>query len=356
MTTRELWNNIMHYGEFDRMPVVHWCGWPETRERWIREGLPEEVSEHTYFDAQPMWAGVGVNLDLFPRFEKEILEDTDEYTTFRDEYGVVQQDWKHQSCIPHYTDFLLKGPDEWPEFKKRLQPDPGRIPEDLDQHVENALSSGLPVLIGTASMMGWLRNWMGVMNFATLGYEHPDCLYDIVDTLSDLVCWQIDQVVPRMSSPPDAGFGWEDICGKNGPLVSPGIFRDCVAHGYTKIRNKLESYGTTLYGIDTDGDIAPLVRDWLEAGVNIQFPVEIGTWKAEPMAYRKTYGKDLRIIGGIDKLELEKGPDAIDAEIARRMPLMKDGGFVPLPDHLITPGTSLENYVYYLEAIRALRF
>jgi len=27
-----------------------------------------------------------------------------------------------------------------------------------------------------------------------------------------------------------------------------------------------------------------------------------------------------------------------------------------MPDHLITPGTPLENYKYYLERIRTLRF
>ena len=71
---------------------------------------------------------------------------------------------------------------------------------------------------------------------------------------------------------------------------------------------------------------------------------------------KKKYGKKLRVIGGINKLELEKGPDAIDAEIERRIPLMAEGGFIPLPDHLITPGTSLENYKYYLDRIRELRF
>jgi hypothetical protein len=59
MTTRELWQNIMHYREFDRMPVIHWTGWPETIERWKREGLPEGVNIHEFLGAVPMWAGVG---------------------------------------------------------------------------------------------------------------------------------------------------------------------------------------------------------------------------------------------------------------------------------------------------------
>ncbi len=74
------------------------------------------------------------------------------------------------------------------------------------------------------------------------------------------------------------------------------------------------------------------------------------------MAMRRHYGRELRIFGGINKLVLEEGPEAIDAEIARRKPLMAEGGFVPLPDHLLTPDTSLDNTRYYLERIRELRF
>lgn len=49
MTYRDLSREIMFYGEFDRMPVLHWTGWPETIERWRGEGLPADegyVREH----------------------------------------------------------------------------------------------------------------------------------------------------------------------------------------------------------------------------------------------------------------------------------------------------------------------
>lgn len=356
MTTRVLWQNIMHYGEFDRMPVIHWAGWPETKERWIKEGMPADVDEHKYFNAVSMWSSIGVDLGLYPLFEEEVLEETDEYRIFRDTDGVVQQDWKHKSCIPHYIDFTLKTAKNWDEYKKRLQPDSVRIPSDLDNKITSVENSGLPIGINTASMMGWIRNWMGVVNMSYLMYDARDVYADMVNTLAELVCWGIDQVIPRMKTKPDMGFGWEDICGKSGPLVSPGIFKKCVAPGYIKIRQKLEEYGVKLLGIDSDGKVESLIPYWLDAGVNIQFPVEIGTWNADPMELRKKFGRELRIIGGLNKLELEKGPSAIYDEINRRIPLMKEGGFVVMPDHLITPGTSLKNYKYYLQKIRELRF
>ena len=369
MTNRDLWRRIMFYGDFDRMPVIHWGSWLETQERWVSEGMTLDLNadeetfvsqEREYFNAGAHWIFLnvdgGVNLGLFPLFEVEIVEETSEYRIVRSGDGVVQQEWKHKSCIPHYIDFTLKEAKDWPEYKKRLQPDPGRIPDDLDDHIAAAEASGQPIAVFTASLMGWIRNWMGVENMSYLIYDARDVYVDMVNTLAELACWGIDQVVGRMKDPPDMGHCWEDICGKTGPLVSPDIFDECVAPGYRKIRNTLERHGVKLLSVDCDGDVSKLVGHWLDVGVNVQFPVEIGTWKAGPMEYRKKYGKELRIIGGLNKLELEKGPAAIDAEIDRRIPLMKDGGYVVMPDHLITPGTSLKNYKYYLQKIRNLRF
>ena len=158
-----------------------------------------------------------------------------------------------------------------------------------------------------------------------------------------------------MKTKPDMGFGWEDICGKNGPLVSPEIFRKHVAPGYRKIRAKLESYGIKFLGIDSDGRIEPLLKDWLDAGVNVHLPIEIGTWNTDPWALRKKFGKELRMMGGYNKLMLGKGREAIDEELKLRIPIMKDGGFVLLPDHAIPPDVPLDDYKYYLQKVRELR-
>ena len=202
-------------------------------------------------------------------------------------------------------------------------------------------------------MIGWLRDWMGVENLAYLCYDDRKLLGEMVMTIADLVCWGLDQVLPRIK--PDLGWGWEDICFKNGPLISPNIFEEVAVPAYRKIADKLLAHGCDLYLVDCDGVIDALIPGWLRGGVNVMFPIEIGVWDADPHEYRRRFGKDLRVYGGINKLALEKGPEAIDAEIERRLPFMKEGGFVPLPDHLITPGTSLRDYQYYLDKMRAVR-
>ena len=354
LSTRQLWQKIMYYQDFDRMPVFHWLGWPETYQQWYAEGLPRDTNEHDYFNTRPMHAWVSIDIDIYPSFEEEILEDTDEYRIYRQKDGVICKDWKEKSSIPQYIDYLLKDASGWSEYKKRLQPDEGRIPADLDTQIQKAIEMDSPISVNTGSLIGWIRNWMGVENFAYLCYDDRDTLAEMVDTIANLVCWALDYTLPKVKV--DCGWGWEDICFRTGPLVSPEIFKQVAVPGYRKIADKLLEYGVDLFVVDCDGMIDHLVPHWLEGGVNVMFPVEIGTWKADPLAFRKKYGEELRIFGGIDKLAIPKGAKAIDKEIERRLPLMKEGGFIPLPDHLIIPETPLENYKYYLERIRSLRF
>jgi len=352
MTPRERFNAIMFYEEFDRVPVWHWTEWAETQQRWADEGLPVDGNRYEYFGCDPMTAGVPLHLGLLPGFEEETVEETDEYRIFRQADGVIAQHWKAKSCIPHYVDFILKDRQSWPEYKRRLQPDPARLPQDLPKISADLKATNMPVSVPTASLTGWLRDWMGVVGFSYIQHDDPELLGEMVNTIADLVCWGLDQVLPHCHA--DLGWGWEDICGKNGPLVSPRVFEEYVVPGYRKISDKLAEYGTKLHLTDCDGDIRALVPGWLRGGVNVMFPIEIGTWSADPMAFRQQYGRELRIIGGVDKLEIAKGAEATKAEIRRRLPLMRDGGFIPLPDHLIVPETSLADYRFYIECMKRL--
>lgn len=354
MTHGELFRSIMSYGDFNAVPAFHWGLWPETRERWIRKGLPAD--EASFLGGVPRWAKIEVYLELYPAFDEEVLEETTEYIIKRNVEGVVQKEWKGRSSIPSYLDHTLKCADQWPEFKKRLEPHPGRIPSDLDEQIARAEASGMPVAVTTTSLMGWIRNWMGVENMSYLMYDAPEVYADMVDTLADLACWGLDEVVPRMKRAPDVVVGWEDICFNTGPLVSPAVVEKHVVPGYRKIREKMDGFGIPYLALDCDGMIEDLLPLWLEAGVNLHYPLEIGSWNADPHGLRKKFGQELRMIGGFDKRVLERDREAIDAEIERRIPLLEEGGYIIMPDHHITPDTPMENYRYYLDRIRNLRF
>jgi hypothetical protein len=57
----------------------------------------------------------------------------------------------------------------------------------------------------------------------------------------------------------------------------------------------------------------------------------------------------LAMSGGIDKRALAQGRSAIDAELAAKMPVTAQGGYVPTVDHALPPDITLANFRYYME-------
>ncbi len=71
----------------------------------------------------------------------------------------------------------------------------------------------------------------------------------------------------------------------------------------------------------------------------------------EPVALRRQFGRELRLIGGFDKRIVAQGRKAIDAEFARLKPVIDEGGFIPAIDHSVSADISFDNYRYYLDAV-----
>lgn len=149
----------------------------------------------------------------------------------------------------------------------------------------------------------------------------------------------------------EAGI-WEDMCYRAGPLLAPTVFKQVLVPAYRRITSHLLKYGVDVVHVDCDGDISLLLPLWLEAGVNTMFPIEVGVWNADPVRYRKEYGRDLLMIGGVGKQLLASNNDQITREVERLAPLVEEGGFIPTPDHRVPPDVSLTNYVHYLKEAR----
>mgnify|MGYP001818567515 FL=1 len=158
----------------------------------------------------------------------------------------------------------------------------------------------------------------------------------------------IERVCGEHGVRPESANLWEDMCYNAGPLISPSTFEQVMVPHYRRIVDTLHRYDIDVIYVDCDGKIDKLLPLWLDAGVNCMFPIEVGTWGADPVAYRKQYGKDLLIMGGFDKRILAKTKRGITEEVERLAPTVEGGGFIPLCDHLVPPDVPLSNYIHYL--------
>lgn len=363
MTDRQRFLATMHYQPHDRVPICDFGFWPETIDKWHDQGLPDSVKAgnhhnmaQNFFGMDSFAGGPGANVGLCPGFEWRIIEDRGEQEVVQNNEGVLLLRDKYSGSIPIHLDHTLKDRASWEEhFKPRLDPDnPKRYPDwDKARAVWDDEQYPLPRAISGGSLFGWIRNWMGIENVSYLIYDDPALFEEMVETITQLVL-EVHRRCFEHGAKFDACSMWEDMCYNAGPLLGVAEFKRYLMPRYKRITNQLRANGCDIVWLDSDGNIDLLLPLWLEAGVNCMFPIEIGTWGADPVKYRKQYGKQLLMMGGFDKHILAKGKDAIAAEVDRLAPLVEEGGFIPFCDHRVPPDVSLDNYMYYLERARSV--
>jgi len=94
--------------------------------------------------------------------------------------------------------------------------------------------------------------------------------------------------------------------------------------------------------------VRPLIPGFLEAGINCLFPFEV-MGGGHPKKLLDEFGKDLRIMGGFDKIQMIAGKKEIKAYMKSIAPLVERGGYIPFCDHRCPPDVTPENYLYYLD-------
>ena len=354
-------------GGMDRVPDIEFGYWPQTIRRWLAEGLPLELAPQEtnnmflgklddFFGFEHEGVHLPISLRMNPPFEEEIIERKALSVVMRTSDGILAERFlsdSDNSSIPHFLEFPVKTPDDWEALKPRYRPDdPVRtISHERQAEVRTAQAEGRMVSTFVVGFYGQLRNWMGMENLSYAFYDMPDMIHDMVETWTDLVLAQLDGVADDIHV--DLVNWWEDMAGRNGPLVSPAVFREFLQPGYHRIMTAAKKRGCAIGMVDCDGNPHDIVANWLEEGVNIMFPLEVAAG-VDPFAWREEFGMELRLRGGIRKSLVAFGADAIDAELERIRPLLDQGRFVPHLDHLVPPDISYDNYRIYLDKKREL--
>ncbi len=356
MTTRERFYKVLHWQTPDRVPNMDFGYWTETIARWHKEGLPthvrtgEDVERYVGLEGVEMIPYITVRNGLYPSFKRKVLGDKGEYRLIRDGEGNICRVPKKGTTIPQYVRFGLQSREDWEVYKKRLDyTDPGRI-GDIKKEVAEAHAAGLPVRFNAGSLYGWLRNWMGVENLSIAILTEKKWVEEMMEHLTEMTIYLIEKTLPGLEV--DVAWWWEDMCYNRGPLISPKLFKELMVPRYRRITDTLRKYGIDTNILDCDGNIHELVPGWLEGGINVMFPIESA--HTDVMKLRKEFGKDVLLIGAVDKRALIKGKEAIDRELARLRPLVEQGGYIPTVDHRVPADVTFDNYLYYVERKREM--
>jgi len=355
MNARDRFRETMRFGNPDRVPYWEIIGyWQETIERWQNEGLPPDVHVREFFGLD-RYERVPINLNLVPPFKEEVLEEKGNIRTIRDSSGIVKQVVRDGlQTIPHYISFPVKNRDDFAEFRKRLNPDsPCRLPAYWEDYKRCVAGRDYPLGVHAGSLFGWIRNWMGFETAALTLHDDPVLIEEMMDCITELVLKVTGKVVEEI---PDIDYAifWEDMCYKSGSIISPDHFRRFMVPRYRKITDMLRKHGIDVILVDCDGYIDELIPLWLEGGLTGVYPLEVAAGE-DPVRLRREYGKDLLLVGGIDKRALAGSREDVEREVYGKVPfLIESGGWIPSVDHAVPPDVPYDNYRYYLELLRRI--
>jgi uroporphyrinogen decarboxylase len=357
MNARQRFLSIAKFESTDSifLPSYFQWFWPKTLERWRGEGMPAEITPRDFFGFDRM-EFVPVTLTLLPPFRKRALEEGDSYRIVREADGSVRKVLRHgrKESMEQWLTYPVSDRKSWRAFKKRLNPDsPGRLPRRWDALKEHYGNSEFPIGLYVGSFLGWIRSyWVGLERLSYLLVDDPLLIEEMVEHVEYYISSMIKKVLGEVRV--DLAHYWEDIAYKNGPLVSPSFFRKFLAPRYKRVSDLLHSYGVELISVDSDGNLWELIPLWLECGINFVLPNEVAAGM-DLVAVRRRFGRNLVLLGGLDKRALAASPGQIVEEVNRKArPLLRQGGYFPGPDHSVPPDVSLANYQHYLQFLRSL--
>jgi len=374
MTNRERANNILHFKSVDRMPAVHFGYWPELLQEWVNEGHLKQEEIDGWYDGSPkddeLNKKLGWDFDwqhmvcgyngLMPTFPVKVVEEfSDGSQAIQNPNGVIEKVHKGAASIPGEYDYQLKNRKAFEELylpkmavdiERRV--DKNFFGKNYNENVYEKRTD--PIGLHLGSVMGSIRDMTSVVGMSYLLYDEDETLFkDIVDTYANMQ-YEVAKAVLETGSKFDFAHFWEDVCFNGGPLISPKKFEKLTADHYKKRTDLCRQYGIDIISLDCDGVTEKLLPIWIENGVNVMFPIEVGTWGDQFENARKKFGDRILGVGGFDKTTLRQDKAAVDREIERLKHLVSMGGFIPCPDHRLMPGTKYPLVQYYCEEIKKI--
>jgi len=354
---------VMEYQPVDRVPNWELGVWPQTRDRWEDEGLDPTLYHWDWFSgdaAQGMDPREFIRFrgDPIPPFETETLKENERYVTFRDNWGRIRKALKEgtvrggRMSMDTYIGFPVTDMASWQAYKHRLRICPDRYEANWwVTRVAGWRNRNFPLIFGpnctTLGFYWHARDLMGTEPLSYALFDQPALVHDIMEFHADFLIEAARKIL-KQTTVEYVCFN-EDLSMKNGPLISPKLYKTFIYPRLKRVIEFYKSHGCRYVAIDTDGNPEAVVPLFMDAGVDVLWPLERAS-DQDPVRLRKKFGKSLRLWGGVDKRILAEGPTAIDAHLRTMIPLIEEGGYIPAVDHTVPPDVSWANFQYYMQS------
>ena len=321
MNSRQRFLETMRYGKPDRVPYFEEGIRKEVIKAWRRQGLSREADI----------------TEMFPSDEREVIEPDLEPSSKLRKWPTSRSDLK--------------------ELRRRLDPyKRGRLPMGWNKRVrawqqrDHALM--LRIHRGFFLSMG-VYDWRRFAELMDLIIDDPDFVREAMAIQGEFAANLAERVLKDVEI--DAVLFSEPIGGNYGPLISPQMYEDMVLRSYDPVFRVMEKYDVETIVFVTYANARMLLPSILKWGFTCLWACEVNIEAMDYLDIRREFGRDLRLIGGIDLDALRRDKAAIRREVEEKVPpLVVDGGYVPLADGRVRADVPYENYVYYRQLLEKI--
>jgi len=319
MNSRQRFLETIRYGRPDRVP-------------YFEEGLRDEVLT--------AWRGQG-------------LDEVDLTGLPRDRWEEIQPDLEPRPK-----------PRRWPTtvadvegMRARLDPGRrGRLPRRWAKQVRawQARDHVLMLRVHRGFFLSvGVYGWDRLLEVVYLLKDDPDVIHGMMAQQAEMAAELTRKVLANVEI--DAVVFTEPIGGNDGPLVSPETYAEFALASYEPVLAVCRDHRVETIVLRTYANARVLIPSFIDHGFNCLWACEVNVEEMDYRALRREFGRDLRLIGGIDLDVLRTDRDRIRREIEDKVPpLVADGGYVPLADGRVRPDVPLENYLYYRRLLAEL--
>lgn len=149
----------------------------------------------------------------------------------------------------------------------------------------------------------------------------------------------------------------EDMGSQVGLFFSPTLYRNIYKPKLRRLVDTIRARTKAKIYLHSCGSVHPLIPDWIECGIEILNPVQVGAAGMVPAELKREFGRDLTFWGGgcHTGLLMNGTPQQVAEEVRRRIrELGPGGGYVLGSIHNIQPGVPARNVVTMFQtALRA---
>jgi len=147
----------------------------------------------------------------------------------------------------------------------------------------------------------------------------------------------------------------DDLGTQDSLLISPAMYREILKPIHADFIAFIKAHTDAKIFFHTDGDVFPLIEDFIEIGVDILNPIQTSAGKMADLAgLKRGFGKEIVLCGAIDTHHiLPNGtPEDVRDEVKRVVDILAPGGgYMVSSVHTIMDGVPPENILAMVDAV-----